>query len=787
MSSSTKTAFSSTNLISSSSPESEADAVPLKRLRLPLSLLVLGVLVLFTLGKLLAVPYVGFKRHATTGEVGKIYVQSSAGPELMTGDRLLRIGDTTWEDFRNDRRTRPFPSVEPGTEVILRVQRGDQILTIPWIMVGPNGEEISDRFALIWTPYIFWLMGTIALYAAVPWDDRRKMYVVLTFLTAVWLISGLVSSNKILLSSTILHMTSWLSVPVYWHFHWVFPQPLARFPRRLFGTVYALAAVLAVLEWFEILYRTAFLVGMLLALSGSLLLLITHVTLNRDQRRDLGALALAVGIALTPAILAVLTNLTGDLPWAGTSALLTVPAIPVAYYYAAFGQIGSGVKTRANRTVTLLMFAAFVYALFFVGVMAAQAWEPTSGRDVPLVMDLSVMVGLLTAIAYPGFQSLVERRLLGITIHPEQVLENYSTRITTSLERDRLVALLRDEVLPSLLIRQAVLVLAPNGSAGLTSSHSLERLLNIGVPLQQEPSREQFVELQAAAGRLRSPVQAGSPTPSCAWARLVLRLDAAGQNLGLLMLGRRDLGSVYNPSEVPAFQALADQTALALINIHQAEQLRALYQHDIHRQEVEQQRLAHELHDQVLNQLAVLANRMDERLFTPELEQAYHETVASIRDMINGLRPTMLNYGLYPGLQELVDELQQQANIRQPAGTPIQISLDVPATLERYPLDVELHLFRIIQQAGYNTLHHARATTLIITGQLVPDQVTLAVVDNGTGFDVKGPLDLTALLAGKHYGLAGMHERAAIIGAELQIHSAPGQGTKVTIHWQNSG
>ena len=166
---------------------------------------------------------------------------------------------------------------------------------------------------------------------------------------------------------------------------------------------------------------------------------------------------------------------------------------------------------------------------------------------------------------------------------------------------------------------------------------------------------------------------------------------------------------------------------------------------------------------------------------SPQFDQAYRSVVKSIREITQGLRPAMLNYGLPMGIRELVEELYSRS------GSEIEINSQLPESQLRYSPEVEMHLFRIIQQACQNSLKHAHATSLNITGRLEESEVELTVTDNGEGFEAGQELDLNGLLAGKHFGLAGMYERAALINAELQISSAPNQGTKVCVIWNANG
>jgi len=146
--------------------------------------------------------------------------------------------------------------------------------------------------------------------------------------------------------------------------------------------------------------------------------------------------------------------------------------------------------------------------------------------------------------------------------------------------------------------------------------------------------------------------------------------------------------------------------------------------------------------------------------------------------MIRELRPAMLNYGLCIAIEELLDEVCEQA------ANGLVTYFDLTRIDFSYDPQFELHLFRIIQQACMNTLRHAHAKTLQIYGRLDPDCVDITIEDDGVGFDADRQLNLTWLLANNHYGLAGMYERAAVIGAQLQIDSSPGEGARVNISWR---
>ncbi|MQC26952.1 MAG: hypothetical protein DWG76_05840 [Chloroflexi bacterium] len=147
-----------------------------------------------------------------------------------------------------------------------------------------------------------------------------------------------------------------------------------------------------------------------------------------------------------------------------------------------------------------------------------------------------------------------------------------------------------------------------------------------------------------------------------------------------------------------------------------------------------------------------------------------------LRSTIHGLRPPMLEYGLYSALEALVDELAGRTG-------KLRVSLDVPASDIRHDRKIEQHLFRIVQQACENALRHANASQLTISGSVGRGSVELAVDDDGDGFSLEGGHDLVKLLTERHFGLAGMSERAALVRATLDLRTAPKQGTSIVIGW----
>ncbi len=124
-----------------------------------------------------------------------------------------------------------------------------------------------------------------------------------------------------------------------------------------------------------------------------------------------------------------------------------------------------------------------------------------------------------------------------------------------------------------------------------------------------------------------------------------------------------------------------------------------------------------------------------------------------------------------PALDWLVSDLEGQFDLT--------IGMAVLGTERRFSPDVELVLFRIAQEALRNVWRHSGASRAWLTVEFGDGKTTLAVTDNGKGFEV--PRSMADLANIGKLGLAGMEERARLVDAELTLESEPGKGTTVTV------
>ena len=714
------------------------------------------------------VPYAGFDFNSGNGLVTHIYDQRP-DTKLQVGDRLLQVESMTWEMFKNNSYQPFLVEMSPGQVISLRLQRAGRDLSLEWVYPGFTAKEFLRRLnSPWWLAYIFWLIGTATWLFLRPKDERWWLLVAFNFFTAIALSGeGQLSRWHVWGGRVKLASLTWICMLVYLHLHTIFPpanngwRPLWNVPTKLWLIAYLIVGLLVIAELFQFLPPTLFLWGILLGGGGTLVLLALHFWYQPNKRRDMVLIISAAMLALLPTISAGLMALFGVLPTAAGLLLLALPIWPLTYFYVAVrGQLGI-LELRANRLISLYAFFILLGTLTLILVPLLHSWWPT--RPIWITVGAVLLGSLLSVIGFIPFERYFERHILGIPWPPEHLLASYGSQITTSLELENLLSLLHEQILPSLLVRQAVLL--------EIDDHKRSRVLAIiGLEQHLVPTDKELPALLEQTG-------SSSLSTSPAWVRVILPLQIGSDLIGLWLLGRRDPDDFYAQTEITTLQAIANHTAIALTNITQAKRLRTLHQASIDRAENERTTLAQDLHDVVLNQLAVLHGSVEIEAGS-QFEQNYTLLSQDIRQIIKGLRPALLSYGLRSALEELIDDLSEREH------APL-FELYLSEEDARYDPIIEQHLFRIVQQVCENALRHAQADTVSVTANFSPAKVDITVKDDGIGFEQDQVLDLAYLLANKHYGVVGMWERAEIIGAVMRFDSTP-NGTTVHLTWQAS-
>lgn len=202
-----------------------------------------------------------------------------------------------------------------------------------------------------------------------------------------------------------------------------------------------------------------------------------------------------------------------------------------------------------------------------------------------------------------------------------------------------------------------------------------------------------------------------------------------------------------------------------------------------HSQEEERKRIARDLHDDTVQSLIAIGQRIElcrasldnpeeARRQLTEIRRMVTEAIQSIRHFSRELRPMALeDLGLVPALQLLVNDLAKVE--------ALQADLEIDGQPRGLAPELEVAIYRIVQEALQNVRKHAHASAVTVRAEFTDQRVAIAVRDNGVGFIV--PPSPTDLASQGNFGLMGIEERAQLFGGQLEIHSQPGRGTELKV------
>ena len=254
------------------------------------------------------------------------------------------------------------------------------------------------------------------------------------------------------------------------------------------------------------------------------------------------------------------------------------------------------------------------------------------------------------------------------------------------------------------------------------------------------------------------------------WVPLLVR----GRAIGVLAAHDK-LGSDmrFADTDVRLAETFASRAALAvdLSERIASDSLRRV----VEAQELERRRLARELHDEtgqaltsILLGLKSLEEKLgdaDSRAAAAALRELVVETLQDVRRLAVELRPSALDdFGLVAALERLTTSFSEQ--------TGIAIDFEASIAEERLPEEVEIALYRIVQESLTNVVKHARARHVSILLTRRDGGVKVVIEDDGLGFQVGESTN-------GGFGLMGMRERLALLGGRLLVESDGETGTTV--------
>ena len=202
----------------------------------------------------------------------------------------------------------------------------------------------------------------------------------------------------------------------------------------------------------------------------------------------------------------------------------------------------------------------------------------------------------------------------------------------------------------------------------------------------------------------------------------------------------------------------------------------------IEAQEEERRKLSRKVHDGPAQSLSnfILNAEIALRLMDTDPDKAREElknlkstastTFSSVRDFIFELRPMMLDdLGLVPTVRRYIESYKERSGL--------DVSLLITGKEQRVQSHLEVLVFRAVQELLANAREHAQATQVKAALDVDSTQVKVSVEDNGKGFDPEG----AAFTGGQGRGLKTLKERIGLVGGTMEIASAAGKGTRVSL------
>lgn len=202
----------------------------------------------------------------------------------------------------------------------------------------------------------------------------------------------------------------------------------------------------------------------------------------------------------------------------------------------------------------------------------------------------------------------------------------------------------------------------------------------------------------------------------------------------------------------------------------------------IETQEDERKRIAAELHDSLGHDLLITKNKLLLTAKNPDANESILNDVNEVTEIISGAIQNVreISYSLHPYQIERLGFTKAIASIieRVNKNTNIRIYSSLDDADKMLPPEIEINLYRIVQEIMNNIVKHSGATEALLNMNKSDKNISIFISDNGKGFDVDTIMNKKS---GSGFGLKGMLERVKLIGGTLELNSSPRNGTEIKL------
>lgn len=782
-------------LISSSPQPSNWQRIS-QYVRLPISLLGLMLIFYFTAYSVWFVPSVGYQAHWRPDNVLRIqnvYDGSPVANVLQVGDVILAIDGrpALWHVW-----SPVYPIAQDGIYEHT-IQRGDETFAVQLVLSGYSPTVIIGRLMTGLVAFLASIVGVLTiLFAAADNHDAWRLGLTTIFVAVVLAASE--AAIQGVPGGWLFYSPLAPLAAVFWVQVAFLPRDKAAsfFEYALFRIFYALAALLSIVLLYELFvlvpaqnslqkltgissYEVVLLL-LLVGQTGHIFILGWRFwqTPVSYQRQQLGIILGFTAVASLPmALFTMLPRLlwgTPLLPWEFTIALLVL--LPAGYAYVIHRRRYLGLDIFISRGLTLLIVSLLAMVFFALALYFLQQ-RPLEAATSSFIGPVLLFPMLLT-VPYANRQvrPFIDVMLYGTDMHYPKHLADITAMLSANPQVETLQTVI-DVVSGQLQVRRMVLFLQQNKQL-LPKAWVGETPCNLVLSLESCHSLFQ-------PGHAIILIQAGK-IPALPWANYAIPLYTSDRSVGLLLLERPMPDSYLNAVQVDFLRQLTSVMAMAIEAIHLFDASRKMSRSLLEVRHNERVMIAAQVHDGPLQRVSLMAGELAslsrrvgiDAALSHELEirsRDLSEMSRVLRQICEGLYPPVLEQGPRWAIEEVIDEFSQQTNL----AVVLEINLSNEAVV---PISVTRTIYYILTEALNNIYKHAQATAVWVSLQYDDrgKQLELLVENDGQMASISH-LSFSDLIRAHHFGIAGMHELASLVGGTLKLRDQPEEGTQLIL------
>jgi signal transduction histidine kinase len=528
----------------------------------------------------------------------------------------------------------------------------------------------------------------------------------------------------------------------------------------LLGYVVAVTVSSSIYEFIQPIFATTLAASLLSSVYVLLAAVLKAPGGNDEDRLRVPLLGMLLGA--TPFPLATLVPVAlGNDPLAPHLTVLPVILIPSAFAYSVLHDQLWGIRCLIHRGLVYGLVSAMVTVIVLASVAAGHRLiEGTDSSTGDLIIT-SILVVIGITIYGPlrrCVRWVIDHLLYGLTPSYPEFVQGLQRDLTNADPENELPETLTRVLAKHLDLESTILM---RYTMRYTEDGETELLSVVGPGTERVLTAlsEQHITLPVSVPDRPSVI------PFEGEQILSMELWAAGEQIGMLILGPKNGGELFIADEAMLVMNAAPFMAAALERHGVSQTMRLLNRRLVETDERSRQRMAIDLHDGPLQKAVALAIG---RVINPEEQRELAtELVNELRELGSRLRPSILDdLGLPSSLEWLLDH-----NMR---GTEISGSLALEGMGEDDRLDpeIELALFRVTQEAINNAVKHSSANEIRVAIEQDEDQIALTIKDDGVGIGGPG----SGRIASSRLGMVGMRERVMQVGGHLEVISWEGRG-----------